>query len=102
MNAPPSAPVRNHPDGASLQLKVVPRASRTEIGDVLGDRLKIKVAAPPVDSAANEALVVFLAKQLGVTRGAIQITRGQTSRNKTLLVRGMTPEQLWTALHRDS
>ena len=87
MGAPPF--LRTHADGVSLQIKVVPRASRNEIGEVLGDRLKIKIAAPPVDSAANEELVVFLAKRLGVSRGAVQITHGQTSRNKMVLIQGL-------------
>ena len=80
--------LRVHADGVSLQIKVVPRAARNEIGEVLGDRLKIKIAAPPVDSAANEELVAFLAKRLGVSRSAVQITHGQTSRNKTVLIHG--------------
>lgn len=87
MGAPPF--LRTHADGVSLQIKVVPRASRNEIGEVLGDRLKIKIAAPPVDSAANEELVAFLAKQLGVSRSAVQIAHGQTSRNKTVLIQGL-------------
>jgi uncharacterized protein (TIGR00251 family) len=81
--------VRAHAGGASLQVKVAPRASRNEIGEVQGDRLKIKITAPPVDSAANEELVAFLAKQLGVGRGAVQIIQGQASRNKTLAIRGL-------------
>ncbi len=81
--------LRAHADGVSLQVKVVPRASRNEIGEVLGDRLKIKIAAPPVDSAANEELVAFLAKELGVSRRVVQITHGQTSRNKTVLIQGL-------------
>lgn len=88
MTGPPPY-VRDHAGGARLQVKVVPRSSRNEIGDVLGDLLKIKIAAPPVDSAANEELVAFLAKQLGVGRGAVQITHGQTSRNKTLAIQGL-------------
>ena len=88
MNGVPSF-LRVHADGVSLQIKVVPRAARNEIGEVLGDRLKIKIAAPPEDSAANEGLVAFLAKQLGVSRNAVQITHGQTSRNKMVLIQGL-------------
>jgi len=85
-------------DGVRLRLKIVPRAARNEIAEALGDRLKVRIAAPPVDSAANGELVAFLARQLGVARGAVQITRGQASRNKTLVVRGMTAERLLAVL----
>jgi len=84
--------LRLQADGVSLQVKVVPRASRNEIGEVLGDRLKIKIAAPPVDSAANEELVTFLAKRLDVTRQAVCVAHGKASRNKTVLVQGLTPD----------
>lgn len=84
--------LRTGGDGVSLQIKVVPRASRNEIGEVLGDRLKIKIAAPPVDSAANEELTGYLAKELGVPRASVQITHGRTSRNKTVLVQGVSAD----------
>jgi uncharacterized protein (TIGR00251 family) len=100
MNEPPRW-LRAHGDGVRLQIKVVARASRNEIGEALGDRLKIKIAAPPVDSAANEELVVFLAKRLGVSRGAVQLTHGPTSRNKTVVIRGVTVEQVTDRLRRD-
>ena len=66
-----------------------PRASRNEIGEALGNELKIKVAAPPVDSAANEALVRFLAETLDCSRSAVQLVRGGASRHKTIAVSGM-------------
>jgi uncharacterized protein (TIGR00251 family) len=79
-------------DVVFLHVKVQPRASRTEIGGPLGNELKIKVSAPPVDSAANEALVEFLAETLDCPRNAIQIVRGQTSRHKILSIHGLAPE----------
>ena len=84
--------LQDHPDGVYLSLKVQPRASKNEIGEPLGNELKIKVTAPPVDSAANEALVRFLAETLGCPRGAVRLVRGQTSRHKQVLVTGMTAE----------
>ncbi len=101
MNEPPRW-LRAHGDGVRLQIKVVPRASRNEIGEALGDRLKLKIAAPPVDSAANEELVGFLAKRLGVSRGAVQLTHGQSSRSKTVVIRGVTVEQVTDGLKRDA
>jgi uncharacterized protein (TIGR00251 family) len=79
-------------DVVYLHAKVQPRASQNAIGAVLGNELKIKVTAPPVDSAANEALVKFLAELLECSRGAVQIVRGETSRHKVLAIRGMSAE----------
>src|SRR3954466_16393652 len=73
-----------------LFVKVQPRAPRNAIGEALGNELKIKIAAPPVDSAANEELVRFLAEVLDCARGDIQLIRGQAARHKQLSIRGMT------------
>ncbi|HEY0550591.1 MAG TPA: DUF167 domain-containing protein [Verrucomicrobiae bacterium] len=75
-----------------LHVKVQPRASRNEICEPFGNELKVKVAAPPVDSAANEALVKFLAEVLGCPRGSVQLRRGATSRHKVLSIHGLTAE----------
>ena len=78
-------------DRLRLAIKVQPRASRTEVGEPLGGELKIKVAAPPVDSAANDALVRFLAEKLECPRGSIQLVRGHTSRHKVIEISGLPP-----------
>ena len=80
------------PDGVLLSLKVQPRASKNEIGEVANGELKIKVTAPPVDAAANEAVLRLLAECLDCPRGAVQLIRGQTSRHKQVLIRGMSAE----------
>jgi len=72
--------LKPHPDGVYLSLKVQPRASRNEVGEAVGDALKIKVTAPPVDSAANEAVVRLVAEVLDCPRNAVQLVRGKTSR----------------------
>ena len=77
-------------DVVLLHVKVQPRASRNEIGQVLGGELKIKIAAPPVDSAANDALIKFLAEIVGCPRGAVQLVRGATSRHKVVAIRGVS------------
>ncbi|MEK7683801.1 MAG: DUF167 domain-containing protein [Verrucomicrobiota bacterium] len=82
--------LRAHADGVYLAVKVQPRASKNEIGEPLGHELKVKVTAPPVDSAANEALLRFLADQLNCPRGAVALVRGQTSRHKVVFIRGLT------------
>src|SRR5436190_23192986 len=87
------------PDGVCLSLKVLPRASKNEIGEVANGELKIKVTAPPVDAAANEALLRLLADRLDCPRGAVQLLRGQTSRHKQVLIRGMNTEAVLDKLH---
>ena len=61
-----------------------PRASKNEIGEPLGDELRIKVTAPPVDAAANQALIELLAATLDCSRGQVELVRGQTSRHKII------------------
>ena len=76
-------------DGAiTFQVRVVPRASRSEIAGELDGALRVRVNAPPVDGAANEELVRLLARELKVRAGAVEILSGHSSRTKTVLVRG--------------
>ena len=71
--------LRETAGGTLLSVKLQPRASKNEIGEALGNELKIKVTAPPVDAAANQALVEFLADKLDCSRGKVELIRGQTS-----------------------
>jgi uncharacterized protein (TIGR00251 family) len=87
------------PEGVRLAVKLQPRASANEIGDALGNELKIKVTAPPVDAAANQALVELLADKLDCARNRVELIRGHTSRHKTVLLRGFTPESVIPLLH---
>jgi uncharacterized protein (TIGR00251 family) len=73
-----------------LSVKLQPRASANEIGEALGNELRIKVTAPPVDSAANEALVRLLAETLDCPRNRIELVRGNTSRHKVLKLHGIS------------
>jgi len=86
--------LRATPGGTLLAIKLQPRASANEIGEALGDELKIKVTAPPVDSAANESLVKFLADHLGCAKNRVELLRGQTSRHKTVKLHGFTAEEV--------
>jgi len=86
--------LRVQADGVLLSVKLQPRASANEIGDALGNELRIKVTAPPVDAAANEALVKFLARHLDCPRNRVELVRGHTSRHKTLKLYGLTPEDV--------
>jgi len=76
------------PDGVRLEVLVQPRASRTRVAGEHAGRLKIQLAAPPVDGEANAALVAFLAEALGVRRADVSLERGETGRRKTVRVRG--------------
>jgi uncharacterized protein len=75
---------------ALLIVHVVPRARRSEVAGRHGDALKIRIAAPPVDGAANTELVRFLAEQLGVPRSAVTVASGTSGRRKTVSVEGVT------------
>lgn len=76
-----------------LDVYVQPRASRTQVAGKHGDGIKIRLAAPPVDNAANEALVDFLAEALDLPRRAVRIVAGASSRRKIVELEGMSAEQ---------
>ena len=80
----------------SFTVRVVPRASRSEIVGEADGALRVRIAAPPVNGAANDELVRVLARALGVPRSAVAITAGQTSRLKRVAVSGLAPEALLT------
>lgn len=73
----------------TLAVRVQPRASRDEIGGLHGDRLKVRITAPPVDGAANAHLLRFLAAVCGVPPGRATLLRGQTSRDKLVRIDGV-------------
>ncbi|HQU78282.1 MAG TPA: DUF167 domain-containing protein [Azonexus sp.] len=76
----------------TLTLHIQPGAKKTEIAGLHGDALKIRLAAPPVDGKANEALVKFVAEALKLPKSAVNLKSGQTSRRKVLEVQGATTE----------
>ncbi|HEY2083881.1 MAG TPA: DUF167 domain-containing protein [Verrucomicrobiae bacterium] len=94
--------LRAQADGVWLSIKLQPRASANEIGEALGNELRVKVTAPPVDSAANEALIRFLAETLDCPRNAVELVRGQTSRHKVVKLIGMKAEEVLTKLTKNS
>ena len=65
-------------------MQITPNAKKTEVVGVLDDALKLKLQAQPIEGKANEALVKYLAKALGVPRSAVAITHGQTNRKKLI------------------
>ncbi len=82
------------PAGAELSVLVQPRASRTRVAGEHDGRLKIALAAPPVDGEANAALVEFLSDALGVRKADVTLLDGETSRRKRLAVRGVAPAEI--------
>ena len=86
--------LRLQADGVLLSVKLQPRASANEIGEALGNELRIKVTAPPVDAAANEALVKLLAQQLDCPRNRVELVRGHTSRHKIVKLYGLSAEEV--------
>jgi uncharacterized protein (TIGR00251 family) len=90
--------IRQAEDGLLLEVQVVPRASRERIGPLVGDRIKIQLTAPPVDGAANEALVALLARALAVPRRQVSIVRGERGRKKTVHIAGARSDALLALL----
>jgi hypothetical protein len=89
---------RDEGGGAVLELLVQPRASRTRAVGEHGGRLKLQVAAPPVDGEANAAVLEFLVEALGVRRADVTLVRGESGRRKTVRVQGIDAARAAAAL----
>ncbi|MHA3772044.1 DUF167 domain-containing protein [Verrucomicrobiota bacterium sgz303538] len=74
---------------ALLKLRVVPNAKRSEVVGEYGEAIKLKVAAPAVDGKANEALLEYVADQLGISRRTLELVSGEKSRDKTIAIEGL-------------
>lgn len=72
---------------------MIPRARKTDVAGMRGDSLLIRLAAPPVDNAANDALIAFLATTFGVPRRAVRIVSGERGRRKRVAIAGVTAAQ---------
>lgn len=75
-------------------MRVQPRASKSGVVGELDGALKIRLAAPPVDGAANEELILFLAKLFGAPRANVSLLSGATSKNKVVRVNGIGPDDV--------
>jgi uncharacterized protein len=75
----------DHKNGVIIRIHAQPQAPRSEIVGTHGDRLKIRIAAPPIDGAANEELLRFLKNLLGLKKNDIEIMRGRSSRSKDVM-----------------
>jgi uncharacterized protein len=81
-------------DAVRFSVRLQPRASATEVAGVREGSLKIRVTAPPVDGMANDALIDFLSRSLGVAKRDVNIVSGLSSRTKIVEIRGVTLESV--------
>lgn len=93
MSSSHRSPIQDSAQGVLLTIHVQPNASRSTYVGLHGDALKIRIASPPVDGAANEALCRFLSEQLAVAMSQVTIRVGHGSRRKRVLVKGVTGQQ---------
>ena len=84
-----------------IEVHVQPRASKTELTGLHDGRLKIRLAAPPVDGAANAALVEFIADKLGIAKSRVRVVAGATSRRKVVEVEGVTERDVSERLRQE-
>jgi uncharacterized protein (TIGR00251 family) len=94
----PKSAIRETTSGVAIDIRVTPRSSRNQVGELRAERLAIRVTAPPVDDAANVAVVDLLAQAIGVPRGSVRVVSGATSRMKTVQVKGASLGQVRGAL----
>ena len=90
--------VRERPTGLELPLHVQVRARRNEIAGVHNGALKLRISAPPVDDAANRAIIAFFASLLAIPKSRLQIVSGYKSRDKVLRIQGLTLDELRSSL----
>ena len=86
--------IQENAKGVVFTAKIVPGSSRTAVAGVLADAIKIRVAAAPEKGKANQCLVAFLAKQLGVKKNSIEIVSGRTNPVKQVQVTGISAIEL--------
>lgn len=85
--------LRETKDGIVITLKISPNASKNEIIKS-EEGLKVKITALPIDGKANKALIEYLSKQLKIPKSSIEILKGETSKEKTVLIKPRTPEDI--------
>ena len=91
--------LRRRGDAVIFRVRVIPRASRDKIAGIHDGAVRVRLTAPPVEGAANEALVAFLSSVLRVPKRDIELVSGQSARNKVVSVSGLSPEEVLARLH---
>jgi len=79
-----------HPDGIVVAVRVIPRASRSEIVGEHDGSLKVRICSPPVDGAANAEIIRLFAKHFGVSKSEVSIISGETSKNKRIKIENLS------------
>ena len=87
-----TSPFHPHRDGTLIDILVQPRASKSDITGVHDGALRIRIAAPPVDGAANDAIIEFFSKRLKIRKSDVQIVSGASGRRKRVLIRWISVE----------
>ena len=87
-----------HMPPVRLEVYIQPRASKTELAGMHDGVIKIRIAAPPIENAANQALVEFVAGQLGIAKRCVRVVTGGTSRRKVLAIDGVTADAIAATL----
>jgi uncharacterized protein (TIGR00251 family) len=95
-----SDPVRATAHGARIDVRVIPRSPRTGVDGMRDGRVLVRVTAPPVDSAANEAVLAVLAHVLGVAKRSVRLVSGATARNKVIEVDGVDVDDVLVRLRK--
>lgn len=85
--------------GSEMRVKVVPNASRSRVSGMLGDRLKVQLAAPAEDGRANRALCELISKSLGVKKADVIVTAGHAQPHKTVAISALSPDEIIRRLH---
>jgi len=91
--------LRESKKGLTFDIQVIPHASRAELVGAQNGALKIKVTAPPVEGAANEACIKLLAKELGLKKSQMEISSGAKSRKKTVMIKDINKAELETKIN---
>jgi uncharacterized protein (TIGR00251 family) len=86
--------IKDTEKGAVLEIRLLPRSSRCEVAGVQDGALKIKITAPPVEGRANGECIRFISDLLRIRKSAVSIIAGEKSKNKTVLVTGMTAQEI--------
>jgi uncharacterized protein (TIGR00251 family) len=89
-------------DAVTLSIRIQPRASKNEVIAMENGGIKIRLTAPPVDGAANEALIRFLADTLSASKSQIEIVSGHTSRDKIVRIHGVSEADAKRVLNSES
>lgn len=90
----PSLALQARDNGLAFSVRVIPRASRDELAGAAEGALKVRLTAPPVEGAANQALLKLLAKTLDLPKSRLRLLAGEKSRHKTIWVEGLQPTEL--------